>query len=284
YQLLLPFPQYAGPTGVVTDEPPTANSIYNSVQITLEKRYSNGLQLLANYTWSKSIDDSSMYDTNVGWIGNYGSYSGVGLQDPNRAYLERSLSTFDIPHQLKLSYTYDLPIGRGRAFLSNMPRPLELMFGGWKTAGIWTVHDGFPLQFVVANGGTPIWTYGPQRPNLFGTPERTGGPDSNWINNYFANPDVFQIPQPYTLGNAPRSVGSVRSPFFFSTELSVMKDFGLSARHEDLKLELRLEAENAFNHPVFGSPDTNVGDPTFGVISQTSVGPRQCQLALKLYF
>ena len=106
----------------------------------------------------------------------------------------------------------------------------------------------------------------------------------NWINNYFANPDVFQIPDPYTLGNAPRAVGSVRSPFFFSTNLSVMKQFGLVPKHEEMKLELRLEAENAFNHPVFASPNTYVGDPSFGVINQTSVGPRQVQLALKFYF
>ncbi|HEX3684012.1 MAG TPA: carboxypeptidase-like regulatory domain-containing protein [Bryobacteraceae bacterium] len=281
FQLLLPYPQF---TGVTTDEPPSATSFYNALQISVEKRYSNGLQLSANYTWSKSIDDSSMYDTNVAWLANYGPNSGWALQDPNRAYLERSLSTFDIPSQLKLNYTYDLPFGRGRAFLSSMPRPLDLVLGGWKTAGVWTIHDGFPLQFTVENGGTPIWTYGPQRPNLTGTPEFSGGPESNWINNYFANPDVFQIPAPYTLGNAPRAVGSVRSPFFFTTNLSILKEFGLSTTHEALKLELRLEAENAFNHPVFGTPDTLVGDPNFGVINYTAVGPRQCQLALKLNF
>lgn len=281
FQLLLPYPQF---TSVTTDEPPAANSIYNALQITVQKRYSNGLQLLANYTWSKSLDNSSIYDTNVAWLGNYGPNSGFALEDPNRAYLERGLSTFDIASEFKLSYTYDLPIGRGRAFLSNMPRLLELAFGGWKTAGVWTIHDGFPLQFTVENGGTPIWTYGPQRPNLLSAPERSGGPESNWINNYFANPDVFQIPAPYTVGNAPRTVGSVRSPFFFSANLSIMKEFGLSTRHEDLKLELRLEAENAFNHPVFGTPNTLVGDPNFGVINYTAVGPRQCQLALKLYF
>ncbi len=281
YQLLLPFPQF---TSVTTDEPPTADSSYHALQISVEKRYSNGLQLMANYTWSKSIDDSSIYDTNVAWLGNYGPNSGYALQDPNKPSAERSLSTFDIPQQVKFSYSYDLPVGRGRAFLNNMPRPLDLIFGGWKTAGVWTIHDGFPLQFTVANGGTPIWTYGPQRPNLTGTPTRSGGPESNWINNYFANPDVFQIPDPYTLGNASRTIGTVRSPFFFTTNLSILKQFGLSTRHEALRLELRLEAENAFNHPVFGTPDTLVGDPNFGVINYTAVGPRQCQLALKFYF
>src|ERR1035438_8693120 len=130
-----------------------------------------------------------------------------------------------------------------------------------KTAGVWTIHDGFPLQFVVTNGGTPIYTYGSQRPNLVGTPEFSGGPESNWINNYFANPNVFQAPAPYTLGNAPRTVGTVRTPFFFSTNLSILKEFAVVPSHEQMKLELRLEAQNAFNHPVFGTPDTYVGDP-----------------------
>ncbi len=280
FQLLLPYPQF---TGVTTDEPPTADSIYNALQVSVAKRYSNGLQLSANYTWSKSIDDSSIYDTNVAWIAN-GPNSGSNIQDPNNRRLERAVSTFDIPQQVKFNYSYDLPIGRGRAFFNNMPRVLDLVLGGWKTAGVWTIHDGFPLQFTVANGGTPIWTYGPQRPNIAGTPARTGGPDSNWINNYFADPSVFQTPAPYTLGNAARAIGSVRSPFFFSTNLSLLKQFALSTSHEDLKLELRLEAENAFNHPVFGTPDTIVGDPNFGVINYTAVGARQCQLALKFYF
>ncbi len=281
YQLLLPYPQF---TSVTTDEPPSADSTYHALQITVEKRYSNGLQLLANYTWSKSIDDSSIYDTNVAFLGSYGPNSGFALQDPNTPSAERSLSTFDIPQQLKFNYTYDLPVGRGRAFLSNMPRALDLILGGWKTAGVWTVHNGFPLQFTVSNGGNPIWTYGPQRPNLTGTPTRSGGPESNWINNYFADPSVFEQPAAYTLGNAPRTVGSVRSPFFFSSDLSILKQFGLSTRHEALRLELRLEAQNAFNHPVFGTPNTLVGDPNFGVINYTSVQARQCQLALKFYF
>ena len=63
-----------------------------------------------------------------------------------------------------------------------------------------------------------------------------------------------------------------------------MKDFGLSSSHKEMQFEVRLEAENALNHPISGTPDTIVGDPDFGVINYTAVQPRQCQLALKLYF
>jgi len=149
---------------------------------------------------------------------------------------------------------------------------------------VWTIHDGFPLQFAVTGGGTPIYTYGWQRADIIGQPARSGGPESNWINNYFVNPNVFQAPAAYTLGTAARAIGTVRSPFTFTNDLSILKDFALSKSHEAMKLELRLEASNAFNHPVFGTPDTYVGDPNFGVINYTAIGPRQCQLALKFYF
>ncbi len=280
FQLMLPFPQF---TGVATDEPPSANSIYHALQIVVEKHYSNGLQLSASYTWSKSIDDSSIYDGNLTWLTNTTGFL-AGPQDPNKPWEDRSLSTFDIPSSLKLNYSYDLPIGKGRPFLGNMPRALDLIIGGWRTAGIWTIHDGFPLAFEVADGGTPIFTYGAQRPNISGTLEKSGGSETNWVNNYFANPDVLQAPAAYTLGNMARTYGGVRSPFFFTTNLSIAKDFGLSAKHEDMKLELRMEAENAFNHPVFGTPNTFVGDPNFGIISNMAVGPRQVQLALKFSF
>lgn len=280
FQLELPYPQF---TGVTTDEPPVAYSIYQGVQVALEKHYSNGLQLAANYTFSKSIDDSSIYDGNVAWLA--GTTSGIyGPQDPNKPWLDKSLSTFDIPQLFKLNYTYDLPFGRGRTFFSDMPRALDLLLGGWKTAGVWTIHDGFPLAFIMSNGGTPIPTYGQQRPNLTGTPKRTGGSDGNWVNNYFANPEVFQLPAPYTLGNASRTLSSIRSPFFFSANLSIGKEFSLSSKYEAMKLELRLEAENAFNHPVFGTPNTTVGDGSFGTINYMAVGARQCQLALKFSF
>src|SRR5262249_4545879 len=93
WQLLRPFPQFTGHSGVVTEPQLSASSIYHALQLVAEKRYSNGLQFLASYTWSKSIDNSSNADQNITWLGSLDS-----LQNPNRPDLERSLSTFDIPH------------------------------------------------------------------------------------------------------------------------------------------------------------------------------------------
>jgi hypothetical protein len=282
-QLELPYPQF---TGVTTDVQMIADSIYHGLQLTATKHFSDGLELLVNYTWSKSIDDSSVGDDNVTWLGSFTS-----IQDPNKPWLERSLSTFDIPSVLKFSYSYDLPFGRGKALLGNMPRALDAIVGGWKTDGIWQIADGRPLAITVSNGGTPLPTYGTQRPNIIGTPKRNYGPD--WQDNFFANPDVFQAPAPFTLGDAPRTIASVRSPLTFTSDLSLMKDFALSRAHEGVNLELRLEAQNAFNHPLFsmgspgpyGSSTLNVGDPSFGVLSSMApIGPRQVQLAVKITF
>jgi hypothetical protein len=248
------------------------------MQLTAEKRYSNGLQFLASFVWSKSIDDASAPDDNTTWLGSFSS-----LVDPNKPWLERSLSTFDIPYVYQFSYTYDFPIGRGKAFFGQMPAVLNAIVGGWKTNGIWRISYGRPIPFSTYDG-TSLPTYGTQRPNIVGIPKRTKGPDSVWINNYIANPQSLQLPPEYAFGNAPRVTGIIRTPTAFNTSMSVEKEFSLAKLHEGMNFELRLEAENALNHPVFGTPDTSVDDPNFGVINYTSNSPRQVQLGGKVNF
>jgi len=167
--------------------------------------------------------------------------------------------------------------------LSNMPAVLDAVIGGWKTNGVWRISYGRPITPFTYDG-TSLPTYGGQRPNIVQRPKRTKGRDSVWINNYFANPQAFVLPPIYTFGNAPRATGVVRTPTAFNTNMSVEKDFSLSKLREGMVFELRLEAENALNHPVFGTPDTSVDDPNFGVISYTSNGPRQVQLGGKVTF
>jgi len=125
-------------------------------------------------------------------------------------------------------------------------------------------------------------TYGGQRPNVVGTPRRNHGPD--WVDQYFADPNVFQRPDDFTLGDAPRALGSIRTPWSFTSNLSLGKQFSLARVREEMNIEFRIEAQNALNHPVFGTPNTAVDDPSFGQITSTSVGPREVQLAIKLNF
>jgi hypothetical protein len=135
---------------------------------------------------------------------------------------------------------------------------------------------------LTVSDGNSLPTYRTQRPNIVGTPKRNHGPD--WVDQYFADPSVFVRPDDFTLGNAPRALGSIRTPWTFTTDLSLGKQFSLARVREDTNIAFRIEAKNAFKHPVFGTPNTSVDDPSFGQISYTSVSPREMQLAIKFNF
>lgn len=280
FQLQTPYPQFScnGANGVSTEAWPIAWSIYHGMQAVFQKSFSNGLQVYATYTWSKSMDTSSVPDDNTTWLGSFTS-----LQDPNKPWLEKSLSTFDIPHVFQVSYTYDLPIGRKRLIGGNMPKWVDTAIGGWKTNGVWRASSGRPMNWGTADG-TQLPTYGAQRPNMAAKPRRAGGKDSSWIFGFLSNPDSLVLPTPYTLGNVARADASVRDPGSFQVNASINKVFSLSSIREGLNFELRMEASNAFNHPTFGQPDQSVDDPNFNVITYTSNGPRQIQLGAKVNF
>jgi hypothetical protein len=279
-QLMMAHPQFFGFAG---DEPPTADSIYHALQLRAEKRFSNGLELLATYTFSKSIDDASLTSTNSVYLGSFAS-----LQNPNNPGGERSLSSFDIPHVLQFSYTYELPIGRGKFVGGNLNPVLNAIVGGWRTNGIWRFNSGRPINpMLYGSLSQPLPTYGAQRPNLIGTPHRNGGKDSLWINQYFTTKDGSDFlaqPAQYALGTAPRALGAVRDPGAANADLSIFKEFGLGVLREGTRLEYRLESFNTFNHPQFCPPDVTFGGPIFGQIFYTCNAPREMQMALKLYW
>jgi hypothetical protein len=273
YQLLRPYPQYTGFNG---NDPPWANSIYNALQMTLEKRLSKGLQVLVTYVYSKSIDDSSVTCGCTTWLGGTTS-----LQDPNKRFLERAVSQFDIPQVFQFSYTYQFPFGRGKQFGSNWNGVTDAVLGGWQTNGVWRFDDGMPLQLSVSNSRS-LPTYGAQRPNLMQTLSRNNG--ANWMQQYFADPTAAVTPAPFTIGDAPREVSSVRAPGTANATLSLFKQFSLSSLREGSMLEFRIEAFNALNHPQFSAPNLTVGSSAFGQVTSQANSPRQVQLALRFYF
>ena len=148
-------------------------------------------------------------------------------------------------------------------------------------SGIWRLDSGFPLTLTM-EGGASLPTYGPQRPNLTGTPVRNSGPD--WMANYFANPEVLVQPDRYAVGNAPRALPWVRTPGMRNATLSVFKDFPITKLREGAHLQIRVEGFNALNHPQFGGPQTTLGGGSFGVVSSTVNSPRELQLGAKLYW
>ncbi|MBO0722643.1 MAG: carboxypeptidase regulatory-like domain-containing protein, partial [Blastocatellia bacterium] len=271
-QLLRPYPEFSGFSG---PDLPMANSIYHALQIRVEKRFSKGLQLLGTYVWSKSIDDSSVACSCTTWLGG-----ATSLQDPNRRYLERSVSQYDIPQVLQFSYTYELPVGKGKRLGSHWGNLVNSLIGGWQTNGLWRFDDGMPLALGLSTSQS-LPTYGGQRPNLIGP--LTRNTDSNWMNQYFANPQNVVTPAPFTVGNAPREISSVRAPGTSTTALSLFKQFALPIR-EGTMLEFRVEAFNALNHPQFSPPNLTVGSNAFGKVTSQANSPRQVQIGLKLYF
>ena len=243
FQLLLPFPQYTNFQG---DSPPIANSIYHALQIRVEKEFSNGLQFLMTYTYAKSLDDASSTDDSVVFLG--GGYLNTGtvlsVQNPYDLRGERAESVFDIPQVFQFSYIYELPVGRGRHFGRQMSPIADAIVGGWQTNGIIRIDDGrpiLPLIFCQINfcNSNNIPTFG-QRPELLGPLTRaSGSPEQASVTNtdptvsYFgnssqANDGVLTLPTNFTVGNAPRTLSTVRQPGARDVSMSLFKDFSLA--------------------------------------------------------
>jgi hypothetical protein len=269
FRLLRPMPHFNG-ASVGTAEPPAADSNYHALQIKWEKRYSKGLTMLAHYTWAKMIDNASYGSGNYGWLGGNSS-----LQYIWNLGLERSLSSHDINHRAVFTGAYELPFGKGRKFGSNMNRFMDWLAGGWDISGMATLSAGMPLQ-VTQSGGN-IWD-GSQRPNLVGDPS-TSGRVQDRLDRWF-NPAAFVQPAIDTVGTAPRTM-KYRGPRMSLFDAALLKSFRIMEGH---RAEFRLEAQNAFNHPVFSDPANSFGATNFGQITGAKVGNRNVQLGFKYYF
>jgi hypothetical protein len=279
-----------------------AQSTYNSLQASLTKRLSKGLQFLASYTYAKSIDNSSGLD-------NFDTTSILGNQLDSRA--NRGVSDFDRTHRFVLSYLWDLPrlaLARstaGRVLLSN-----------WQVAGIITAMSGLPIDVVDSNAGSfylgannalsrPNWAPGATRSTA----------TSNIPAGYFFNPFAFARPTVLTGQLIPSSNGTaiaaatgtdfgnvgrnaLRGPRQTNVDFSVIKRFPFG---ESKTIEFRAEFFNLFNHVNFANPISNLNAiPTtgffpngqiipgnagdFGRITSTSNNPRLIQFALKFNF
>ena len=181
---------------------------------------------------------------------------------------------------LVVSYVYELPFGRGKAFLGESSGVVNRLVGGWQTVGIVTWTTGTPVVLGAATNQTNIFTFA-QRPDWSGADPRA----SNQTLNHWFNTSAYSQPAVFTIGNAPRTLANVRNPGVSDCDLSFFKNnyFGAENRYN---LQFRVEMFNAFNHPQFGAPDAGVNDGNFGVISSMGsfYNPRNIQLALKFNF
>jgi Carboxypeptidase regulatory-like domain/TonB dependent receptor len=235
------------------------NSAYHSLQVMLQKQMSHGLQFQAAYTFSKSIDSSSSFESIV----NY--------ENPR---LSRALSAFDARHRFVFSPYWELPIPKHDGFSGKV-------INGWATSAIVTFQTGFPIRLVSANDtelGNSFDFEPVGEPNLI-TPIRFIDPRKD-PNHQFFDPTSFADAPIGTFGNGPRTFCC--GPHISQTDLSILKKTHLTER---VNTEFRAEFFNAWNHTQFLTPDgnfTNLGS-TFGTV-QKARDPRLVQFALKLLF
>jgi hypothetical protein len=196
--------------------------------------------------------------------------SSGGVQDYNNLRAEHSPSALDQTHRLMLNGVYSLP------FYSQQRGPLGHLLGGWQIGLIASLYSGSPLGVTSSVNGT-FSQGGGQRPDWNGVNPGISSPTpSHWFNT-----SVFNSPQAYYFGTAPRTFDGARSDVTHNFDLSLIKDTKIRER---FTLQFRAEAFNLTNTPVFAPPNTTFGSPTFGVVSSQANSPRVLQFALKLLF
>lgn len=250
---------------------PDANSIYNSLQVKLTKRFSNGLSFLTAYTWAHSIDE------NEGDEGFGGGSGNLNSQDDNNLAADRGRAENDARQRLVLSYIWELPLGKDKRFL-NRAGWVNQIVGGWQASGITAFQSGFPFT-VQASDFSNTGSTNPR-------PDRTcSGVGKKTINSWF-DTSCFTVVALQAALNAgsPRFGNSGRNilvgPGFNNWDFALLKHFQLTER---FRLEFRFEMYNMWNYAHFGIPGTRVGNPTEGKLLSAGE-PRDIQFGLKLSF
>jgi hypothetical protein len=271
-QLLRPFPVFGDINSRFSDQ---NKAQYDSLVIRAQKRYSNGLTFLNSYTWSKSLDRSSSSQVTNDING--------GSKNPQNAYdlpAEWGLSRADGTHRLSMTGIYDLPFGTGKRFGTNLNRVVDLAAGGWVLNVVSVISSGYPLQISQnSNNNSAYFGGASQRPNATGISPATPGDVGQRIDNWI-NPAAFSAAPALTYGNVSRTI-NLRGPGIFNWDISLFKNFSI---YERFKAQFRVEGLNAFNTPLFRSPNTSFGGSNFGHVLSQGNFPRFVQLGLRLNF
>ncbi|MGB9472209.1 MAG: TonB-dependent receptor [Candidatus Acidiferrum sp.] len=253
------------------------SSWYNGLEVSLTKRLSHGLQFLASYTFSKTLD------TDGADINSTSSGNALTLGDQNSPSQRWGRASFDRTNRFVFSETWSLP-GPSAEFE-------RVVLGGWEVAAVVTIQSGSALTIADTNANN-VFGISEDRAQLSGTCSTKqlvkGGSVESKLEGYFnaacfTNPPIIGADGIGTaFGNS--GTGIVDGPGQANLDLSLSKTVIVNWPIEKSSIQFRAEFFNALNHPQFANPDTNFSSPTFGVISSTAVNPRVIQLALKLAF
>ena len=251
---------------------------YNGLEASLLRRFHNGLDLRATYTYSRSLDNTPQ---------ELESNSGAAPDGRNPAAWY-GLSDFDIPHRVAVSYSYDLPFGHGKQFLHD--GVLSYILGGFRTSGVYTYYSGHP--FTINEGGTlgaALDAFGQATavPNVVGATHVVGDPacwfftavNKNCLAEAPALTNPFQVLPAGVVGNSGRN--TLRGPHTTVFDAAITRDFHMTER---TNLQFRWEVFNLTNTPEFGQPNSNITSGAAGAITTLSGDPRVMQFALRLSF
>jgi hypothetical protein len=286
-QLLRPHPQY---NDVNLAGYGCCSSTYNSLQVSVTKRFAGGGTLLAAYTNAKLLSNT---DTLTSWL--EGPTGGVGqVQDWNNLKGEKSLSSQDVSQRLVISYVLDLPFGHGKKYAASLSGIGDKVVSGWGIDGVTTFQKGFPLKITWAGPQTALEGAGlgvsNVRPDVVGGCSKSagGGHVTQWFNT-----SCFAAPPEWGFGSEGRTDSTLRTPGINNFDFAVFKRIPFTER---VGLEFRTEFFNLFNHPYFAPPGTGFNGTAsgpnnngFGQITSTVLGgvaspERLVQFALKLVF
>jgi hypothetical protein len=271
-----PYPQFQD----IIDIFSSSNSWYNSMQISLNKRFSRGFSILGNYVYSKNTDDGD----SVGRGFSVGPY-----RDPRNRRIDYGPSNFDVRHTLSVTYNWELP------FVPRANKWTKLAFGNWVWGGTLRAVSGYPITIGGPNyfnhfSSVSAWANYVGGP-IYGDHSSRASQADNWLNpNAFCpanatGPDCTVDPAvgvtTMALGDSER--GMARGPGGFYNDMTLGKRFPFSERWGTL--EFRVAAFNVFNHTVLYGPDSNIANKgsTFGKIF-TAAPPRTVQLAIRYLF
>ena len=260
----------------------SGNSTYNALILKIEKRYSNGLSMMVNYTWSKLLTDSDDEDAWIGGNAGAGLSLNPAAQNQYNRRLDKSYGVIDTPHVLKVATSYELPFGKGKQFQNS--GVTSQILGGWTLSFFALAQSGYPLG-VIDTGYSNFLSAGNPRPNVVtnGWKAPISGnfdPGKNSFFNLYAFARRTN-PAADPFGNAERLNGNVRIFPLYTENITVMRAFNIKER---AKMIFRWEAYDLFNLKRYGQPGLDLNIPqTFGVVT-TAAGNRSMQWNLKLMF
>lgn len=256
-----PHPQYSP---YILNNYDEFQSWYEAGALQLRRRFVHGLQFMANYTWSKNLDQlDNLSNAGIGGAptSNPTRYNGPSLKGP---------AGFDVPQILVVSGVWSIPGHTGNRYV-------DAFVSHWNTSGIANFRSGVPFMLFLTTDNENIGTVSgryTEFPNRVGNPHAIHPSAGEWFNTA-----AFAVPAPYTIGNVGRNF--LRTASFYDTDYALYKTWPI---RESSSAELRADAFNVFNHANLGYPGTEIGTRQFGKVSSTINPGRSLQLALRLHF